>query len=161
VKRENANRMKGGRETAASRGSGGVLYAPDGFARTRSDHSTELAEDYVELIDDLIREKGEARAVEIARRLGVSHVTVSRTVQRLQEAGWVTSEPYRSIFLTDAGREMARASRERHRQVLEFLLALGVPHDVAVIDAEGLEHHVSRTTLKCMEKFTGTRKKRG
>jgi DtxR family manganese transport transcriptional regulator len=131
--------------------------SPDGYARTRSDHRNELAEDYVELIDELIREKGEARAVDIARLLGVSHVTVSRTIQRLQEAGWVTSEPYRSIFLTDAGREMARQSRQRHRQVLDFLLALGVPEETAIVDAEGLEHHVSETTLDCMRKFTASR----
>ena len=131
----------------------------NGYVRTRRDHSMELTEDYLELIDDLIREHGEARAIDIARRLGVSHVTVSRTIGRLREAGWVTSEPYRSIFLTDAGREIARLSRQRHSQVLEFLLALGVPHDVAAVDAEGLEHHVSETTLECLRRFTAAKVK--
>ena len=121
----------------------------------------EVTEDYVELIDELIRERGEARAVDIARRLGVSHVTVTRTVQRLRDAGWVTSEPYRSIFLTDAGREMAHQNRERHAQVLEFLLALGVPREIAVVDAEGLEHHVSETTLDRMRRLTASRKSAG
>lgn len=130
----------------------------DGFVHTRRVHRMEVTEDYVELIDELIREGGEARAVDIARRLGVSHVTVTRTVQRLREAGWVTSEPYRSIFLTDAGREMARRSRDRHAQVLDFLLALGVPRDVAVVDAEGIEHHVSETTLEKMRRLTAARK---
>ena len=69
------------------------------FSRTRADHSRELAEDYVELIDELITEKGEARAVDLADRLGVSHVTVSRTVRRLMRDGYVSAEPYRSIFL--------------------------------------------------------------
>ncbi len=130
---------------------------PGGFIHTRTRHQAELAEDYVELIDDLIREKGEARAVDLAGRLGVSHVTVSKAVGRLKEMGLVTSEPYRSVFLTAAGAEMAAQARHRHEIVLSFLLALGVPDDVAALDAEGIEHHVSERTLEIMEAFTRSR----
>lgn len=125
----------------------------DRFQRTRDDHSRENAEDYVELIDALIQETGEARAVDLAERLGVSHVTVSKTVQRLQREGYVTSQPYRSIFLTEKGKEVAAASRVRHELVLNFLIALGVPADVAETDAEGIEHHVSEDTLEAMRSF--------
>src|SRR3954469_21474202 len=123
------------------------------FQRTRDDHSRERAEDYVELIDSLTIEKGEARAVDMADRLGISHVTVSRTLQRLKRQGYVTMEPYRSIFLTAEGKALAEAARERHALVLRFLLALGVPADVADTDAEGIEHHVSEGTLAAMRKF--------
>jgi DtxR family transcriptional regulator, manganese transport regulator len=123
------------------------------YQRTRDDHSREKAEDYVELIDTLIQETGEARAVDLADRLGISHVTVSKTIQRLQRDGLVTSQPYRSIFLTDTGSEMARLSRERHTLVHDFLLALGVPEDVAEADAEGIEHHVSDSTLAAMRRY--------
>lgn len=123
------------------------------YQRTRDDHSREKAEDYVELIDSLIRETGEARAVDLADRLGISHVTVSKTVQRLQREGFVTSQPYRSIFLTEEGRQLAAASRQRHELVVSFLIALGVPEDVAEVDAEGIEHHVSKDTLEAMKAF--------
>ena len=43
-----------------------------GFEKVREAHQTELAEDYVELIADLIAAEGEARAVDLAKRLGVS-----------------------------------------------------------------------------------------
>ena len=122
-------------------------------ARTRRDHSLELAQDYVELIADLIEEHGEARVVDLARRLGVTHVTVNRTIQRLQRAGFVSAEPYRAIFLTTAGRRLARESRERHDLVVRFLVALGVPAAVAESDAEGLEHHVSRETLRAFRQY--------
>jgi DtxR family manganese transport transcriptional regulator len=125
----------------------------DRFQRTRDDHSRERAEDYVELIDTLIKETGEARAVDLAQRLGISHVTVSKTVQRLQREGYVTSQPYRAIFLTEKGKKVAAASRERHELVLKFLLALGVPADVAETDAEGIEHHVSEATLQAMRTY--------
>ena len=123
------------------------------FRRTREDHSREKAEDYVELIDALIVETGEARAVDLADRLGITHVAVSKTVQRLQREGYVTALPYRSIFLTETGKALAEASRERHALVHNFLLALGVPEDVAETDAEGIEHHVSGETLKAMRAF--------
>jgi DtxR family transcriptional regulator, manganese transport regulator len=68
-------------------------------------------------------------------------------LQRLQRRDLVTTQPYRSIFLTNEGRRLARESRDRHDTVVKFLRALGVPTRVAELDAEGIEHHVSRETL--------------
>jgi DtxR family manganese transport transcriptional regulator len=101
----------------------------------------------VEMIADLIAATGEARVTDLARCLGVTHVTVNRTIQRLQRNGLVTAQPYRSIFLTTAGRTLSEESRRRHRVVAEFLESLGVPADIAHTDAEGMEHHVSKETL--------------
>lgn len=131
-----------------------ALSAAVGHRRTRSDHAREIAEDYVELVDDLIREKGEARAVDLAQRLGVTQVTVTKTVERLKREKLVTSEPYRSIFLTSEGKKLADFTRARHQSVLEFLIALGVPRADAEIDAEGIEHHISPRTLDAMRRFS-------
>jgi len=128
-----------------------------GYRRTREDHARELAEDYVELIDDLIEETGEARTVDIAARLGVTHVTVTNAISRLKRTGLVTSEPYRSIFLTKDGKRLAEVARKRHELVVEFLLAIGVPAADAETDAEGLEHHVSNATLEAMKRFLKAR----
>jgi DtxR family transcriptional regulator, manganese transport regulator len=43
--------------------------------------------------------------------------------------------------------------RARHRLVVQVLIALGVPAEAAEADAEGIEHHVSETTLKAFAKF--------
>ncbi len=123
--------------------------------RTREEHSQETAQDYVELIAALIAETGEARSIDLARRFGVTHVTASRTVQRLQRVGYVTAQPYRSIFLTDAGRKLAKESRRRHEIVFEFLKSLGVPETVAHSDTEGIEHHVSPETLAAFREHLG------
>ncbi|MFN0137670.1 MAG: manganese-binding transcriptional regulator MntR [Phycisphaerae bacterium] len=128
--------------------------------RTRKAHHTEIAEDYCEVIARLIDAHGEARAVDIARTLGVTHVTVVRTVARLQKAGLVTSQPYRAIFLTDAGRQLADDSRRRHDAVVRFLIALGVSPRTAETDAEGIEHHVSAETLEAFENFTRRKTRR-
>lgn len=119
---------------------------------TREEHSRETAEDYVELIAELIEKAGEARVSDLALHLGVTHVTVSRTIQRLKREGWVTAQPYRAIFLTEAGSALAKESRERHETVVRFLRSLGVPPEVAESDAEGIEHHVSAETLAAFVK---------
>lgn len=123
--------------------------------QTRREHSTETAQDYVEAIAELRAATGEARAVDLARRLGVSHVTVIRTVARLQRDGFVSSRPYRAIFLTDKGARLAEESRQRHELVLEFLRSLGVPQAIAEADAEGIEHHVSAETLAAFRRHLG------
>jgi len=117
------------------------------FSRTRNEHAHEIAEDYVEVIADLIAQTGEARVVDLARQLGVTHVTVNRTISRLQKAGYVRSQPYRAIFLTREGTRLAAACKKRHETVVAFLRSLGVPKKAAEMDAEGIEHHVSRETL--------------
>ncbi len=120
--------------------------------RTRQEHTQETAQDYVELIAEMIARTGEARVTDLARSLGVTHVTVARTIQRLQREGLGTSLPYRSIFLTEAGRRLSEESRQRHEIVVAFLLSLGIPEAVARSDAEGIEHHVSRETLAAFVK---------
>lgn len=117
------------------------------FARLRAVHAREVAEDYVEMIADLIDEEGEARSVSLAERFGVTSATVNSTIKRLERDGFVTSKPYRAIFLTDEGRALAEACRERHRVVVQFLISIGVSPATAEIDAEGMEHHVSAETL--------------
>jgi DtxR family manganese transport transcriptional regulator len=120
------------------------------FQRTREDHSRELNEDYVELIDDLIRETKQARITDLAKRLGVSKVTVSKRIPKLVEEGLVTAEPYREIQLTDKGKSLAEFSRQRHQHVFAFLVSIGVSPETADVDAEGIEHHCSTETLEAM-----------
>ena len=46
--------------------------------RTRRDHSTETAEDYVEAIAETIRERGVCRGADLAKLFGVSNVTITK-----------------------------------------------------------------------------------
>jgi DtxR family manganese transport transcriptional regulator len=125
----------------------------DRFARAREKQSLALLEDYVELIGDLISETGEARVADIAHRMGVAQPTATKTVARLRREGLATSRPYRGVFLTDAGAALATRVRARHRTVVALLIAVGVPAATAEFDAEGIEHHVSETTLAAFEAF--------
>ena len=124
----------------------------ENFRRSRRDRAAEIAQDYVEAIADLSVSVGEARVVDLARRLGVTHVTVNRTLARLQQAGYVNTRPYRAIFLTEAGRKLAEECKRRHETVVAFLRSLGISERVAEMDAEGIEHHVSPETLAAFER---------
>jgi DtxR family manganese transport transcriptional regulator len=123
------------------------------FGKARLVQSAVLLEDYAELIADLLASDGEARATDIARRLGVSHATAIKSIQRLKREGLATSRPYRSVFLTPAGQKLAERVRGRHRVVVDMLIAVGVPVEAAESDAEGIEHYVSEQTLTAFTRF--------
>lgn len=122
------------------------------FIATRNHHLSETAEDYVEIVSDLTSLKGEARTCDIAKHLGVSHVTAIRTIERLKKKGYLTSEQYQPIMLTEEGHKLASFSKERHQFLLEYLKILGVPEDIAAIDVEGMEHHISQATLDAFKR---------
>ena len=126
--------------------------------RTRTAHRQERAEDYVEVIADLIQELGGARTVDIAQRLGVTHVTVTKTISRFIESGLVKTEPYRAIFLTKKGKLLANKCKLRHEAVASFLKSLGISDEIAQVDAEGIEHHVSEETLQAFINYTAQRR---
>ncbi|MBK5962383.1 transcriptional regulator MntR [Rhodoplanes elegans] len=128
--------------------------AAEGFRQARDARRAELAEDYVELIAELIGSAGEARQVDIAARLGVAQPTVAKMLKRLAEEGLVQQRPYRGVFLTTVGEAMAERARTRHHVVETFLCALGVSAATARRDSEGIEHHVSDETLAAMARFT-------
>ena len=123
------------------------------FERIRSDHRSEVAEDYLEAIADFEQRNGSCRGTDLAQHFSVRHATVTQTLARLKDAGYVTTERYGPVGLTRKGRQVARKSRQRHDIVLSFLLKLGVSESVAAADAEGIEHHVSDETLACFKKF--------
>ncbi|OWJ80921.1 MULTISPECIES: manganese-binding transcriptional regulator MntR [Paracoccaceae] len=125
----------------------------EAFQGAREARRNEVAEDYVELIAELIDAQGEARPVDIAAKLGVRVPTVTKTLDRLAREGLITRAKYRSVFLTDAGRALADECQRRHEIVLRFLLRLGLDAETAERDAEGIEHHVSERTLALFAEF--------
>ena len=130
-----------------------MLLVSMSYRKVRNAHKTENTEDYLELIAELLNSKGEARIVDIAYELGIAQATANKTIQRLQQQGYINREPYRSIFLTVKGQKIASRSKKRHNIVFKFLIKLGIDQKTASADAEGIEHHVSEKTLKKMEKF--------
>lgn len=123
------------------------------FSSKRAAQKSELQEDYVEMIAQLIQERGEARISDLAQSFGVSSAAANSAIARLKKDGLAHSAPYRSVFLTEAGRELAEKCAARHELVVKFLLRLGVSRDNAEKDAEGLEHYLSEESLSCLQRF--------
>ena len=128
------------------------------FKKVRNAHRNENTEDYLELIGDLLNQNGEARIVDIAEKLNIAQATANKTIKRLVAQGYLKKEPYRSIFLTLKGQIIASKSKKKHKIVYNFLKNLGLDHNTASLDSEGIEHHVSEKTLSKMEKFNKLKK---
>ncbi len=109
--------------------------------------ASSAVEDYLEQIHQLIEEKGYARAVEVAERLGVAQASVSNMLQKLDQDGYVVREKYRGVVLTDEGRAVARRIVARHELLTRLLRAFELDEEIIYHDVEGMEHHISRPTL--------------
>jgi Mn-dependent DtxR family transcriptional regulator len=109
---------------------------------------TPRVEDYVEVIYELILEKGAAQVVDISAHLSVSAPTASKMIQKLADDGLVIYERYRAIALTPAGTELAKRVRQRHDIVMDFLRLIGVEESAAHRATEGIEHHLEPGTLE-------------
>jgi DtxR family manganese transport transcriptional regulator len=147
----------------------------DSFAKVRADHETELTEDYLEALYELsVKHDPEferrfsqgcavqprLRTRDLVEVFGVSQPTVTKTLDRLQRKGLIHRHPHSYVHLTEEGLALAKESHKRHRLVEAFLLKLGVPAGDAALDAEGIEHHLSYSTLAAMHQFLGLEKER-
>ena len=120
---------------------------------------TDRMEDYLEVIYELVQEKGYATTIDISEYLNVSSPSVTKMVQRLDESGHLNYEKYRGIVLTEEGTSIAKSMHEKHNLLVEFLKMIGVKDDIANSDAEGIEHHLHPETLKKLEDFVNATKK--
>jgi len=122
---------------------------------------TPRMEDYLEVIYELLAQKGYATTIEISDYLNVSSPSVTKMLQRLNESGHVNYEKYRGISLTETGMAVAKNIHDRHGVLAEFLKMIGVDEDIANRDAEGIEHHLHPATLKKLEEFISLVKSQG
>lgn len=116
--------------------------------------SSTAVEDYLERILELINSKGYARVVDIAAALKISQASVTNMVQRLDAEGLLKYEKYRGLILTAAGKTLARKITHRHKLLTDFFRLLGLNERVIYHDVEGMEHHISRPTLRAIEALT-------
>lgn len=121
---------------------------------TLPSRSSAAVEDYLERIFELMTKKGYARVVDIAASLQISQASVTNMLQRLDAEGFINYEKYRGLILTKSGEAVARAIAQRHELLTDFLMLLGVPSEVREHDIEGIEHHMSSSTLLAIESLT-------
>ncbi|HSJ04031.1 MAG: transcriptional regulator MntR [Verrucomicrobium sp.] len=107
-------------------------------------------EDYLEQIHNLIETKGYARVVDIAQNLGISQASVTNMIQKLDAEGYLVYERYRGVTLTAEGRRIGQAIAKRHDILSRLLAGFGLDAETVHRDVEGMEHHISKSTLKVL-----------
>ena len=125
----------------------------------KKEDRTDRMEDYLEVIYELVEQKGYATTVDISNYLNVSAPSVTKMTQKLDETGYLKYEKYRGIRLTDDGVRIAISIRNRHGLLAEFFKIIGVDEESANSDAEGIEHHLHPETIKRLEGFINILKK--
>ena len=121
--------------------------------QTEKSASSSRMEDYLEVISELVEMKGYATTLDISRYMNVSAPSVTKMLKRLDENGFLEYEKYHGINLTTKGAQLAETIRQKHGILLEFFEILGIGHDTANQDAEGIEHHLNPKTIKQLRKF--------
>lgn len=122
-------------------------------AHKSSKVDTSRMEDYLEVISELVELKGYANTIDISSYLNVKAPSVTKMLQKLDEYGYLEYEKYRGINLTVKGNAVADTVRQKHGTLLEFFKLLGINHEIANQDAEGIEHHLNPQTIKQLRKF--------
>lgn len=109
---------------------------------------SESAEDYLETILILSKQKPVVRGVDIADELGYKKSSVSVAMKHLRENEHITVSPEGYISLTDSGLEIAEMIYERHQLLSSWLIYLGVDEATALGDACRIEHDISTQSFE-------------
>ncbi len=108
-------------------------------------------EDYLERIFRLIEDKGYARVSDIAEALQVHPSSVTKMVQKLDKEKYLIYEKYRGLVLTSKGKKIGKRLVDRHQLLEQFLTLIGVDEENIYKDVEGIEHHLSWSSITSIE----------
>lgn len=110
------------------------------------------AEDYLEAIGHLCREKGRAQVSDVAAMLNVKKPSVTAAVHQLAEEGLISYRRYAPIVLTEKGRQYAERVIRAHRILQRFLInSAGLTPERADDVACHLEHLLSMEEIAQIE----------
>lgn len=132
-----------------------MLVKSNGRAVMEADMS-HYAEDYLEAIYRLQKEKGVAKTTELADALNVVPGSVTNTIQHLRKHGLVKHEPYKGIKLTSKGEKIALGILRRHRLAERLLTdVLNANWSTVHDNACKLEHALSEEVIMLLDRKLG------
>ena len=115
-------------------------------------HLQESGEMYLETLYILSQKSSAVRQLDIAEYMDYSKPSVNRAIGLLKNGGYIESDVEGFLHLTDAGKEVAEKTYERHTLLTEYFVKLGVNKDVAAEDACKIEHDISDETFEAIKK---------
>ena len=111
----------------------------------------ESAEDYIEAILIIGKEKGEVRSIDVAKYLGITKPSVSVAMKNLRSEGFIEVNEKGHISLLPPGEEIAEKTYEKHVTLRDMLIRLGVDKETATIDACRMEHVISEESFRALK----------
>lgn len=115
---------------------------------------TQSIEDYLEVMYNLKMTKGVIRVSDIATELGVKPPSVVEAVDKISKLGLISQERYGEIKLNEEGIKVAKSILHKHNTLKSFLKILDVDEKTAEKEACAMEHILSDSTIRKLEKFT-------
>jgi Mn-dependent DtxR family transcriptional regulator len=107
---------------------------------------TESMEDYLEMFYRIWSRQGYVRPIDLSDAIRVQPSSVTRMIQKLDEAGFISYEKYRNIALTPLGLEYGQFLVWRDETLKEFFYLFG--EEVGVEEqVEGIEHYITPQTM--------------
>lgn len=113
----------------------------------------ESAEDYLEKVLMLSKEKANVRQTDICDVTGYARPSVSVAIRKLASEGYLEISELGAITLTEKGHEIADKIYERHNVIAKLLIALGTDSEVAYEDACKIEHDLSDESFANIKKY--------
>ncbi len=113
----------------------------------------ESAENYLEAILMIKKQKGYVRSIDVANELGFTKPSVSVAMKNFREAGYIVTDEDGGISLTEKGMRIAEDVYMRHQLIAEILIHLGVDEEIAYEDSCKMEHSLSEQTFTKIKEF--------
>lgn len=108
----------------------------------------ESSQNYLETIFVLKQKLSNVRSIDIANELNFSKASVSVAIKKLRESDFIIVDDSGYISLTELGEFEAKKIYDRHTTLVTLFESLGVPADIADIDACKIEHILSDITFE-------------
>ena len=110
------------------------------------------AEDYLECILKLSKQRPVVRSIDIANDMNYSKPSISVAMKNLRLNGYINVDESGFITLTDSGMEIASNIYDRHLILKKWPEFLGISPETAEQDACKIEHTLSKETYTALRK---------
>ena len=111
----------------------------------------ESAEDYLEAILIIGKEKGKVRSIDVAKYLGITKPSVSVAMKNLRNEGFIDVDEKGLLSLLPPGEEIANKTYEKHVTLRDMLISLAVNRETATLAACRMEHVISEESFKALK----------
>lgn len=129
------------------------FYTLKGYQKNDSADMTSAMEDYLEMICRILQQGEAVKVGELSQRLHVKPSSVTKMVQQLTNCGYLRSEKYGLICLTQKGSKVGKYLLYRHDVLFRFLCILNHSQD-ELEEAEKIEHFLTPATIHRLDELT-------